>query len=42
VFMLQAPSMVEGYLLIYMFKAHKLAFSCSHTSTIGLIRTKED
>jgi len=26
--------MVEGYLLIDMFKAHILAFSCSHTSII--------
>jgi len=33
--MVKAPSMVVRYLLIYMLKAHMLAFSCSHTSIVG-------
>jgi len=33
--MLKVPLMVVGYLLLFMLKAHKLAFLCSHTSTIG-------
>jgi len=35
VFTLQVPSMVVGYILLYILKAHMLAFSCSHTSIVG-------